>query len=193
MKHSKSWVNVDQSLNMNSFYEDGLHLIKEGNELLAKEIMIFYNELSFRIYNPPRISYKNMASFSYNTVDLLPRPSNESSRQSAPVYIPVNPRERNYKVVSFSNAFNPLLLEINVFVCTSKAYMFPPQSDDIFRSDIRSPVSSHESFVCTTSCSSHVRSSLVPPIAFRNCKNIRNRSIHCNSVSSSSINVDRVS
>ena len=192
MKHSKSWVNVDQSLNMNSFYEHGLHLIKEGNELLAKEIMIFYNELSFRIYNPPRISYKNMASFPYNTVDLLSLTSNESSRQSTSVYIPVNPRGRNYKVVSFSNAFNPLLLEINVFVCTSKAYMFPP-ADDIFRSDIRSPVSSRESFVCTTPVSSHVRSSLVPPIAFRNCKNIRNRSIHCNSVSSSSVNVDRVS
>ena len=32
LKHDKSWVNVDQSLNMDLFYEDGLHLIKEGNE-----------------------------------------------------------------------------------------------------------------------------------------------------------------
>ena len=35
-------------------------------------------------------------------------------------------------------------------------------------------------------------SSPVPPIAVRNCKNIRNRSIRCNSVSSSSSNADRV-
>ena len=81
MKYRKSWLNVDQSLNMNLFYEDGLHVIKEGNELLAKEIMIFYKELSFTVYNPPRISYKNMTSFSYNTDDFPPLPSNESSHQ----------------------------------------------------------------------------------------------------------------
>ena len=63
LKHSKSWLNADQSLNMNLFYEDGLHLIKEGNDFLAKEIMNFYKELSFTVYNPPRISYKNTASF----------------------------------------------------------------------------------------------------------------------------------
>ena len=59
---------MDQSINMDLFYEDGLHLIKEGNEFLAKEIMTFYKELSFTNYNPTHISYKNMASFSYNTI-----------------------------------------------------------------------------------------------------------------------------
>ena len=34
---AKSWLNVDQSLNMDLFYEDGFHLIREGNKLLAKE------------------------------------------------------------------------------------------------------------------------------------------------------------
>ena len=70
--------------------------------------------------------------------------------------------------------------------------MLPLQSDDIFRSDIRSPVLSRKSFVFTSD-PSHARSSLFPPIALRNCKNIRNLSLSCNSVSSSSINVDRVS
>ena len=37
LKHNKSWLNVDQSLNMDLFYEDGFHLIKEGNELLGKK------------------------------------------------------------------------------------------------------------------------------------------------------------
>ena len=36
LKHNKSWLNVDQSLNMYLFYEDSFHLIKERNELLAK-------------------------------------------------------------------------------------------------------------------------------------------------------------
>ena len=31
LKYNKSPLNVDESLNMNLFYEDGLHLIKEAN------------------------------------------------------------------------------------------------------------------------------------------------------------------
>ena len=42
LKYNKSWLNVDESVNMDLFYEDGLHLIKEANELLAYEIMAFY-------------------------------------------------------------------------------------------------------------------------------------------------------
>ena len=93
LKHNKSWVNVDQSLNMDLFYEDGLHIIKEGNEVLAKEIMAFYKELSFTVSTPPYISYKNMASFSYSTSYFQPLPSNGTSRQLTSIYILVNPRE----------------------------------------------------------------------------------------------------
>ena len=82
---------MDQSLNMDLFYEDGVHLIKEGNELLAKEIMIFYKELSFAVHNPSHISYKNMASYFYNTDDFLPLPSKESPGQLTSIYIPVKP------------------------------------------------------------------------------------------------------
>ena len=71
--------------------------------------------------------------------------------------------------------------------------MFPLKSDDIFRSDTRSPALSRKSFVCATSGPSHACFSPVPPIAVRNCKNIRNRSIRRNSVCSSSSYVDRVS
>ena len=46
LKHSKSWLNVDQSLNIDLFYEDICYLIKEGNEISAKAIMIFYKQLS---------------------------------------------------------------------------------------------------------------------------------------------------
>ena len=82
VKHNKSWLNVDQSLNIYLFYEDIRYLIKEANEILAKEIMISYKELSPTIFNPPRICYKNTASFSYNTNDFPPRTSNEYSCQS---------------------------------------------------------------------------------------------------------------
>ena len=145
MRHNKSWLNVDQSLNTYLFYEDSLHFIKEGNELLAKEAMAFYKKLSSTVYNTPHISYKNMASFSYNTDDFSLLPSNGTSRQSTSVYIP------------------------------------------------RSPVFSRKSFVCATSVPTHACFCLVPPTAVRNCKNILNRSIRCNSVRSSSSNFDRVS
>ena len=132
-----------------------------------------------------------MTSFSYNTDDFPSLLSNESSHQLTSVYIPVEPRERNSKAVSFSNMVNPLLFEKNVFVCTSKMYMFPLQSDNIFRSDTRSPVLSRKSFVFATSGPLHACSFLVPPIAVHNCKNICSCSI-C-SVSLSISNVDRVS
>ena len=82
LKHNKSWLNVDHPLNIDLFYGDVRYLIKEGNEILANEIMNFYKELPSTIYNPPRISYKNTASFSYNTNDLLLLTQNEYYSQS---------------------------------------------------------------------------------------------------------------
>ena len=155
--------------------------------------MAFYKELSSLVYKPRHISDKNMASFSYNTDDFPPLPSNRTDHQLTSVYIPLKPRAQNSNVASFSNTGNPLLFEKNVFVCTSKAYFFPFKSDGIFRSDTRSPVLSRKSFVCVTSGPSRACFSPVPPIAVRNCKNTRNRSTHCNSVRSSSSKVDRVS
>ena len=57
------------------------------------------------------MTYMNMTSFSYNIYDFPPLPSNEFSRQSTPVYIPVKPREQNSKIVSFCKTVNPLLFE----------------------------------------------------------------------------------
>ena len=132
--------------------------------------MAFYKELSSLVYKPRHISDKNMASFSYNTDDFPPLPSNRTDHQLTSVYIPLKPRAQNSNVASFSNTGNPLLFEKNVFVCTSKAYFFPFKSDGIFRSDTRSPVLSRKSFVCATSGPSRACFSPVPPIAVRNCK-----------------------
>ena len=71
---------------------------------------------------------------------IMPLPSNEAFRQLIPVYIPLEPRERNSKALSFSNMVNPLLFKKSVSVCTSEAYLFLLQSDDIVSSDTTSPV-----------------------------------------------------
>ena len=84
-------------------------------------------------------------------------------------------------------------LKKTCYVCTSKAYIFPLQSDDILKSDIRSPILSRKSFVCTIPGQLHACSSSVPPIAVLTCKNICNHSICCNSVSSSRSNVGSIS
>ena len=76
-----------------------------------------------------------------------------------------------------------------MFVYTSIAYIFPLQSNEIFKSDTRSPVLSRKSFVCTTSVPSHACSSNVPPILD---KNTHNCFIRCNSGSSSSSNVESI-
>ena len=101
---------------MDLFYEDGFHLIKEGNELLGEKKMAFYKKLSSKVYDTPHISYKNMPSFSYYTDKFPPLPSNGASDQLTSVYIPVKPQEQNSKVVSFSKTVNPLLFE-KKFVC----------------------------------------------------------------------------
>ena len=134
-----------------------------------------------------------MASFSYNSNDFLPLPSKESSCQSISAYLSVMPHEQTSKAVSFCKTANPLLSEKNILVCTSKAYIFPLQSDDISKSDIRSPILSRKSFVCTIPGQLHACSSSVPPIAVLTCTNICNHSICCNSVSLSRSNVRSIS
>ena len=52
------WLNADGSLNESLFYSD--NLVKEGNELLAREIVAFYKSLSSHIY-PTARSYKSVA------------------------------------------------------------------------------------------------------------------------------------
>ena len=155
LKHNKPWLNVDQSLNMHSFYEDGFHLIKEGNELLGKKIMAFYKKLLSEVYDTPYISYKNMPSFSYYTDKFPPLPSNGASDQLTSVYIPVKPQEQIAWLYPFLRRLIHYCLKKKLFVCTFKAYMFPLKSDDIFRFDTRSPALSRKSFVCATSGPSH--------------------------------------
>ena len=102
-----------------------LILLKKKMNFWQKKLSPFIKNYHPQFIIPPHISYKNMASFSYNIDDLPPVPSNESFCQLTSAYISMKPRERNYKVVSFSNMVNPLLFEKNMFVCASKAYMFP--------------------------------------------------------------------
>ena len=85
------WINHLTWIFFFFFFFFSIHLIKKGNELLEKEIMAFYKELSSTVYNPPHISYKNMTSFTYNTDDFPSLPSNGTSHELTSVYIPIKP------------------------------------------------------------------------------------------------------
>ena len=61
-KHELEWLNADGSLNESLFYSDNLHLFKEGNELLPKEIVVSYKHLKTYNYLTAR-SYKKGVLF----------------------------------------------------------------------------------------------------------------------------------
>ena len=70
LEFKSNWLNNDDSLNMEFFY-DYLHLIRKGNELLAKEIIDFFDHSKYTVaYSKP--SYRDMISFSYNFADFPP-------------------------------------------------------------------------------------------------------------------------
>ena len=77
MEFNSNWVNNDDSLNMELFYDDELHLLRKGNELLAKEIINIYYHSKYRVaYSKP--SYTDITSFSCNYADFPPLSSKSS-------------------------------------------------------------------------------------------------------------------
>ena len=74
-------LNNDDFLNIELFYDDDLHLIRKGNELLAKEIIDFYYHSKYTVvYSKP--SYRNITSFSFNYADFPPLCSKSSTVNS---------------------------------------------------------------------------------------------------------------
>ena len=76
-----NWLNNDDFLNIELFYDDDLHLIRKGNELLAKEIINFYCHSKYKVaYAKP--SYMDITFFSFNYTDFPPLSSKSSTVNS---------------------------------------------------------------------------------------------------------------
>ena len=126
--------------------------------------MAFSKKLSSTVFNTPHVSYKNMTLFSYNT-DGFP---------------PLNIRLHTRK------ALRSLYVLLKC-ICLLLNQM-------IFSGLILGLLFCHVNFLFVQHLVHRIACfSPVSPIAVGNCKNIGNRSIRCNSVRSSSSNVDRVS
>ena len=61
--HELQWLNADGSLNESLFYSDNLHQVTEGNDLFAKEIVVFYKYL--KSYNYPTARSYNIIAWFY--------------------------------------------------------------------------------------------------------------------------------
>ena len=82
LEFKSNWLNNDDSLNMELFYDDYLHLIRKGKELLAKEIVDFFDHSKYTVAYSKH-SYRNITSFSYNFQDFLPLSSQSSTVNSS--------------------------------------------------------------------------------------------------------------
>ena len=81
LEFKSNWLNNDDSLNIELFYNDDLHLIRKCNELLAKEIINFYYHSKYTVaYSKP--SYRDITSFSFNYADFPPLSSKSSTSNS---------------------------------------------------------------------------------------------------------------
>ena len=57
---------------MSLFFKNGLHLIKNGNELLGKEILCSYKSLKIKLHNISIRSFKDVALLSLNDSEFPP-------------------------------------------------------------------------------------------------------------------------
>ena len=92
LEFKSNWLHNDDSLNIELFYDDGLHLIRKGNELLAKEIINFYYHTK-SILKTFKSFYSNMAG---NLLAKLPKSPNRYTIKFISYY---------YKKLSLSENF----------------------------------------------------------------------------------------
>ena len=78
-KHQLEWLNINRSLNLSLFYKGCLHLIKNGNELLAKGILCCYKSLKIKSHNSSICSFKDVTSFLLNNSEFPPLLSGHST------------------------------------------------------------------------------------------------------------------
>ena len=112
-----------QSLNLSLFHKDGIHLIKNMNELLAKETLCSYKSLKIKLYNSFR-SFKDVTSFSLNDFEF---PLLLSGQSTSNHLILKKQSDKKSCLLPTNKPLVPLSLYANMYVSTSRAYMLPLQ------------------------------------------------------------------
>ena len=151
-KRQLEWLNIDRSLNMSLFYKDRFHLIKNGNELLAKEILCSYKSLKTKPHNSSIRSFKDVTLFSLNDSEFPPLLSGHSTSNHLMLKKQSDPKSR---LLPTNKPLMPTCLYANTYVSTSRAYMLPTSTDDVFV---------HNAKPCIKSSQSSVTVPSVPPV-----------------------------
>ena len=123
-KHQLEWLNIDRSLNMSLFYKDRLHLIKNGNELLAKEILCSYKSLKTKPHNSSIRSFKDVTLFSLNDSKFPLLLSGHSTSNHLMLKKQSDQKSRLLPLI-------PTCRDANMHVSTSRFYRLPTSTDNI--------------------------------------------------------------
>ena len=133
---------------MSLFYKDGLHLIKNGNELLAKEILCSYKSLKIKLHNSSIRSFKDVTSFSINDSEFPPLLSGYSTSNHPMLKKQSDQKSRLLPTIK---PLMPTCLYPNMYVPTSRAYVLPTSIDDVFVPNVKSCIKSSHSSVTVPS------------------------------------------
>ena len=141
-----------QSLNLSLFHKDDIHLIKNMNELLGTETLCSYKSLNIKLHNSRICSFKDVTSFSLNDFEF---PLLLSGQSTSNHLILKKQSDQKSRLLPTNRPLMPLSLYANMYVSTSRAYMLPTSTDDVFV---------HNAKPCIKSSQSSVTVPSVPPV-----------------------------
>ena len=133
-----------QSLNLSLFHKDDIHLIKNMNELLGTETLCSYKSLNIKLHNSRICSFKDVTSFSLNDFEF---PLLLSGQSTSNHLILKKQSDQKSRLLPTNRPLMPLSLYANMYVSTSRAYMLPTSTDDVFVPHVKSCIKSSQSSV----------------------------------------------
>ena len=123
-----------------------------GNELLAEEILCSYKSLKTKSHNSSICLFKDVTSFSLNDSVFPPLLSGHLTSNHLMLKKQSNPKTC---LLSTNKSLMPTCLYANVHASTSRTYMLPTSTDNVFI---------HNAKPCIKSSQSSVTVPSVPPV-----------------------------
>ena len=114
------------------------------NELLAKETLCSYKSLNIKLHNSRICSFKDVKSFSLNDFEF---PLLLSGQSTSNHLILKKQSDQKSRLLPTNRPLMPLSLYANMYVSTSRAYMLPTSTDDVFVPHVKSCIKSSQSSV----------------------------------------------
>ena len=150
LKHQLVWLDIDRSLNMTLFYKYDIHLIKNGNKLLGNEILCSDKSLKIKLYNRSIRLVKYVTSFWLNNSKFPPLLSGHSTSNHLMLK---KQSDQKSRLLLTKKTLMPTCLYANTYLSTSRAYMLPTSTDDVFVPNVKSCIKPSQSSITVCSVS----------------------------------------